>query len=211
VSTDASRTPRRLTGAAVRSPEATVAIHAAVIEELATVGYGRLSIESVARKAKVGKTTIYRRWPTKRDMVVAVISEIAWTHVEAPDTGSLRGDIDAFLSDLGSALDNPVVRSVATDLLAEAHRDSPLTAKLIEQIRDPRRVRAGQIIQRAIDRGELSRQADISLALDLLAGPLMFRSLVLTEPYDSKYADNLAASIVAGMAALGSGARTPGT
>jgi AcrR family transcriptional regulator len=203
VSTDAGQTPRRLTGAAVRRPEVTESIRTAVIEELASIGYGQLSIESVARRAKVGKTTIYRRWPSKQDMVVAVISEIAWTHVDAPDTGSLRGDVEEFLTDLASALDNPVVRSVATDLLAEAHRDSPLTANLIEQIRDPRRARAAKIVRRAMNRGEVSDQADVGLALDLLAGPLLFRSLVLVEPYGNAYKTDLAKSIVAGLEALG--------
>ena len=199
-------TRRSPAGAAVRRPDVTAAIGAAVFEELAAIGYGRLSIESVARRAGVGKTTIYRRWNSKQAMVVAVVSEIAWTHVDAPDTGTLAGDIAQFLDRLAAALGSQPVRAIASDLLAEANRDSPLAAQLLEKVRDPRRTRAGEIIHRAVRRGEIPRGVDVSLALDILAGPLFFRVGVLTESADETYRAALTTAILAALSALPPGA-----
>jgi AcrR family transcriptional regulator len=195
-------TRRPPAGAAVRRPDVTASIRSSVFDELAAVGYGRLSIESVARRAGVGKTTIYRRWNTKQAMVVALVSEIAWTHVDAPDTGTLPGDVSEFLDRLTAALGSPPVRAIASDLLAEANRDSPLAAELLKKVRDPRRTRAGEIIHRAVRRGELPPGVDVSLALDILAGPLFFRVGVLTESADKTYRAALTTAILAALSAL---------
>jgi AcrR family transcriptional regulator len=69
-----------------------------VIADLGEVGYARLSIESVTRRAGVGKTAVYRRWPSKQQMVVAVVSEVAGAAIPVIDTGSLLGDVRAFRS-----------------------------------------------------------------------------------------------------------------
>jgi AcrR family transcriptional regulator len=67
-------------------------------QELAAVGYGRLSIEAVARRAGVGKTAIYRRWSTKLEMVLELVTEVAWLPAPLPDTGSLRADLELVLA-----------------------------------------------------------------------------------------------------------------
>ena len=77
--------------------EITTAIRQAVMQELAAVGYGRLSIEAVARRAGVGKTAVYRRWNSKLDMVLEIVSDVAGQSLALPDTGSLRGDLEVVL------------------------------------------------------------------------------------------------------------------
>src|SRR5690348_16443209 len=110
--------PRRApAGAAVLRDDLTEAIRDAVLEELAAHGYGRLSIEGVARRAGVGKTTIYRRWSSKLQMVIDVVSAVAVQGMAPPDTGSLRGDLRAMLTVASAALRHPLARQIVPDLL----------------------------------------------------------------------------------------------
>src|SRR6202790_3632651 len=112
-------------GAAVLQADVTEAIRQAFFTELAGSGYGRLSIEAVARRAAVGKPAIYRRWRSKQDMAVALISEVAWAHLEMPDTGRLRGDVIAFLRAEYAVLTDPLAKAIIPDLLSKANRNPP--------------------------------------------------------------------------------------
>ena len=164
-------------------------------------GYGRLSMESVARRAKVGKTALYRRWPSKREMVVAIVSGLAATAIPFADTGSLTSDVSAFLREAHEALLTPMVSEILPDLLAEGARSSQLADDLLSSVRDPRRARAGDLIRRAINRGELPDEVDIETAVDLLAGPLYWRITVVRTPTDAAYIDRLTHIVVAGIKA----------
>ena len=169
-------------GAAVLQADVTEAIRQAFFAELAECGYGRLSIEAVARRAGVGKPAIYRRWRSKQDMAVALISEVAWAHLDMPDTGSLEGDVIAFLRAEYAVLTDPLAKAIIPDLLSEANRNPALEAALLLAVRDPRRTRAAAIIRRAIDRGEVADTLNPDLALDVLAGPLCWRLAVVHQP-----------------------------
>src|SRR3954471_12231279 len=108
MTTSTADPPRRSpAGAAVLRDDLTEAIRDAVLEELAAQGYGRLSIEGVARRAGGGKTTIYRRWNSKLQMVIDVVSAVAIQAMETPDTGSLSGDLRAMLGVASVALRHP--------------------------------------------------------------------------------------------------------
>ena len=189
-------------GAAVLQEDVTAALKKALFEELAEVGYGRLSIEAVARRAGVGKTAVYRRWPSKEDMVVAAVSEIAWQQVDMPDTGSLRSYILAFLSELRQALTHPLVSSIILDLFAEVHRNPSLAKRLISSVRDPRRQRAAKLVEHGIARGDLPADIDASLALDLVAGPLYWRLTAVYEPVTDAQLDILATAVESAFKAL---------
>ena len=119
--TDRRRIPA---GAAVLREDITEAIRAAVFEELAALGYGRMSIEGVARRAGVGKTAVYRRWNSKLDMVVEMVSTVAGQSLDLPDMGSLEADIGMLLTVAGKALRHPLAWKIIPDLLAEADRKS---------------------------------------------------------------------------------------
>lgn len=88
---DAAPAPPGPAGAAVLREDVTEAIRAAVFEELAAVGYARMSIEGIARRAGVGKTAVYRRWRSKLHLVLDIVSALAVQGLPAPDTGSLEG------------------------------------------------------------------------------------------------------------------------
>jgi AcrR family transcriptional regulator len=179
---DNTRPSRTPAGAAVLQADVTEAIRQAFFAELAECGYGRLSIEAVARRAAVGKPAIYRRWRSKQDMAVALISEVAWAHLDMPDTGSLRGDVIAFLRAEYAALTDRLAKAIIPDVLSEANRNDDLAATLLRTVRDPRRARAAAIISRAIERGEVADTLNTDLALDVLAGPLYWRLSVVHQP-----------------------------
>ena len=166
------RTP---TGAAVLQTDVTEAITEAVLDELAASGYGRLSMEAVAKRARVGKSALYRRWASKQDMVIAVISTFSLELAATPDTGSLRGDVAAMLASITNWLTHPRFSRILPDLVAESGRNTALAAAMRSSIGEPRRVLASQALHRAIERGELPRDTDVEMALDLLAAPVYWR------------------------------------
>lgn len=184
--TGSTRRTRIPAGAALLQADVTEAIRRAFFTELAECGYGRLSIEAVARRAGIGKPAIYRRWRSKQHMAVALISEVAWAHLDMPDTGSLHGDVIAFLRAEHAVLDDPLAKAIVPDLLAEANRNAELAEMLLRTVRDPRRARATAIIVRAIERGEVAATLNVDLALDVLAGPLYWRLAVVHQPINAE-------------------------
>lgn len=191
----ASTVKRSPTGAAVQ-PGVTRAIVEAALYELCERGYGRLSMEAVARRAKVGKSALYRRWASKQDMVIAILSTVAVPPSEMADTGSLHGDIRATLSEVASWLNGPRISRILPDLSAEAIRDPTFANAFRAAIDKPRRANGAATLQRAIERGELSRDTDLELALDLLAAPIYWRLSVRGEPIDADYLERLAAMVL---------------
>jgi AcrR family transcriptional regulator len=174
----------------------TEALATAFFEELAAVGYGRLSLEAVAKRAGAGKAAIYRRWPSKRDMTVALLSRVAITAIAPADTGTLRGDLEHYLHDAVRALTHPLASRIMPDLMAEATRDPELAKELMDSVRGPRRENATQILRAAIDRGEIPAGADLELSLDFLAGPLYWRLAVTNLPVDDDYVTRLVTQLV---------------
>ncbi|MFB7125951.1 MULTISPECIES: TetR-like C-terminal domain-containing protein [Streptomycetaceae] len=199
---DAATPPaRRTPGGPVLQDSVTEAIAAAFFEELAAVGYARLSLETVAKRAGAGKAAIYRRWPSKLDMTVALIRAVAVDASEIKDTGTLRGDVLAFLTATADALRHPLPAKIIPDLLAEAVRTPELAQVLLTAVRDPRRSKATDLLERAVDRGELPADLDRELALDLLAGPLYWRLAVVHTATAPDYLDRLTDKLLAAFAA----------
>ncbi|MFD7836156.1 TetR-like C-terminal domain-containing protein [Streptomyces sp. NPDC059761] len=198
----APQTPeRRLPGGPVLQDSVTEAIAAAFFEELAQVGYAKLSLEAVAKRAGAGKAAIYRRWPSKLAMTIALISQVVSSAVEISDSGTLRGDVLAFVTDAAAALRHRLPARIAPDLLAESTRNPELAQALLAAVRDPRRARAVGMLERAIERGELPADVDRDLALDLLAGPLYWRLAVVHAPTAPDYLDRLTDKILAAIIA----------
>jgi AcrR family transcriptional regulator len=173
----AKRTPA---GAAVLRDDVTSAIRDALFIELAAVGYGRLSIEAVARRAGVGKTAVYRRWSSKLDMVVEMVSAAAGPALRLPDAGSLRADVELVLTMAARALRHPLASQIIPDLLAEAARSPQIAQTLQTVLRDQQRGVSAGLIERAIGRGEIAAAGapDPDIATDLLVGPLYWHVAV---------------------------------
>jgi AcrR family transcriptional regulator len=194
-----TRTPRLPAGAAVLRETVTIAIRRATLAEMARAGYARMSMEAIARRAGVGKAAIYRRWPTKSALVVAVISAVAAHEVELPDTGTLRGDIRALLAANAALLRRPMTQRILADLMAETRRAPELEAALRTHVQVPRRAKGRDMLQRAIARGELREHLDVDLALDLLIAPLYWRIIATRRTATPAYLDTLTTIIVAAL------------
>ncbi len=180
----------------------TEAIRAAVFEELASVGYARMSIEGIARRAGVGKTAVYRRWRSKLHLVLDLVSAIAVQGLPAPDTGSLEGDLRLLYEVTSRALRHPVASQVVPDLQAEAARNPEIAEALQKALREGQYGVASGIVRAAVERGEVRADADEELALDLVSGPLYWRSVVVRAELPKGYVKRLAAVTAAGLRAL---------
>ncbi|MGY1498247.1 TetR/AcrR family transcriptional regulator [Streptomyces sp. QTS52] len=199
-----ARTRRRApAGAAVLREDVTEAIRAAVFEELASAGYARMSIEGIARRAGVGKTAVYRRWRSKLHLVLDLVSAIAVQGLPAPDTGTLEGDLRLLYELTSRALRHPVASQVIPDLQAEAARNPEIADALQKALREGQEGVASGIVAAAEERGEVRSGIDPDLALDLISGPLYWRSVVIRNPKLPKgYLAALARATTAALKAL---------
>jgi AcrR family transcriptional regulator len=160
-----------------RGEELEAALLAAAWDELVEVGFHRLTMESVAARAKTGVAVLYRRWPRKDDLVLAAISEYGKTHpVEIPDTGSLRGDMLALLGSVNDSRSSftAVVTAAFTGLLASTGLSpADVRARLLAD----RPMWSDDMFRRAHDRGELDLDkvppAVLSMPFDLMRHDLL--------------------------------------
>lgn len=195
-------TKRVPAGAAVLRGDITEAIQGALIQELAEVGYGRLSIEAVARRAGVGKTAVYRRWSSKLEMVLEVVASVAGASLPLPDTGSLQGDLEIFLRFGAKALRHRLASQIIPDLLSEAARNPQIATTLQTVMRATQEDVGSLLIGRAVERGELSGAVDADLAVDLIVGPLYWRLAVARTPLPGPVVTRMATAAVAALRAV---------
>jgi AcrR family transcriptional regulator len=195
-------TERTATGGAALRQRVTDAITEATFAELAETGYARMSMEAIARRAGVGKAALYRRWPSKEQMLTELILRAVEDALPpTPDTGALRTDLREFLGTLRGQLADPALISIGPGLLAEASRTGALADVLQTSVAAPRRAAAYAMLQAAIDRGELPVALDLELAADLLIAPLGFRVLIMGGESDDAYVETLTAAIEAALKA----------
>jgi AcrR family transcriptional regulator len=163
-------------------------------------GFPELSIEAIAADANVGKTTVYRWWPTKAALVADAFSASAEEELQFPNTGSVARDMSLQMRRLIRIFQSPRGKVVAA-LLAGGQSDP----ELIESFRDrflwPRRKQAYQTLQRGIDRGELPANSDLNLILDSLYGPIYMRFLIRHAKLDESFADEICGLVLGGKAA----------
>ncbi len=203
-----TETRRAPAGAAVLRGDITEAIQLALLEELAAVGYGRLSIEAVARRAGVGKTAVYRRWSSKLDMVLEVVSTVAGTRLALPDTGSLQSDLEIFLRFTARALRHPLASQIIPDLLAEAARNEKIATTLQQTLQANQHEIGVLLVERAAKRGEITGEIDPDLAVDLVVGPLYWRLAIARTKLSDQQLRRMA---IAAAAALKAGSVSPDT
>ncbi len=160
----AGNAPRRSIGARP-NPASADAIRAAAEEILAEQGYAGFSIEAVARRARAGKPTIYRWWPSKAALLLDVYHR--QKRVPTPDTGSLEQDVYLFLRSLLDHWRQTPSGAIFRSILAEAQSDEKSAAALADYARDRRR-HTGRMIARAQERGEAVSEIDPLVAADLI-------------------------------------------
>jgi AcrR family transcriptional regulator len=167
-----------------RSEEAHRAILAAVVELLSEHGLSGLTIESAAARAGVGKTTIYRRWDTKNDLVLEAIEQLR-PPGPPPDTGSLLGDLRALVAVQRERLEATQLPRVIPRVLGESLDDPDLHAQIVERAVDPIRKILEQIVRRALDRGELREDLDVETMVDVLHASPVYALLMARGALDA--------------------------
>ncbi len=181
-----------------RSRATDLAILNAALELVAEQGYEGLTMEGIADRAGVAKTTVYRRW-SNRDEVLEAASEGFVMDIGVPDTGTIRGDL---LELLESAIRvySGLPGRVMPGLVSAMAQNPGLARRVREGFLASRRRALRAVLQRGIRRGELRSQIDVELTLDLLGGPLMYRLLVTGQAVDAETAAALVDTLLRGIA-----------
>jgi AcrR family transcriptional regulator len=207
-----SRTPvSRAAGGRPRSAAADAAILAATRQALVELGWSKLTLGNVATRAGVAKTTLYRRWAGKNELVVDAVAEL-FDELRLPDRGSLAGDIEGVVLQFAAILARPEARSGLMAVVAESTRDDALRERIRTSIveRQKRLVLEGR--SRARTRGELPPETDpatasrtIDLVFDVVAGAVVHRTLVSAEPADEEWARDFTRLLLLGLRGLSLG------
>lgn len=168
-----------------RSDSARRAILDAAVDELREHGYRNVTIEGIAARAGAGKQTIYRWWPSKADVVLEAVMDLAASTIRIPDRGTLAADLPAFIEATFRQSDQaPLV----VGLMAEALLDQGFARTFRERFIASRRDALRLIFERARARGELPPSADLDLLVDVVFGVLWYRLLVGHAPLTPKSA-----------------------
>jgi AcrR family transcriptional regulator len=188
-----------------RSATADTAILAATREALVELGWSKLTLGDVATRAGVAKTTLYRRWAGKNELVVDAVAEL-FDELELPDRGSLAADIEGVVLQFAAILARPEAKSGLMAVLAESTRDDALRARIRASIVDRQKRLVLEGRARAQGRGELPKESDPEVAartadliFDVIAGAVVHRSLVSAEPVDMEWAQNFTGLLLNGL------------
>jgi AcrR family transcriptional regulator len=137
-------------------------------KELARVGYAALRMDDVAAAAGVNKTTVYRRWPTKPELVRATLESLNSGLLATPDLGSIRADMLSLLAAFVARMESPEKRCIARMIFADM--EHPEVQELVRALREEHRVPWRTVLTRSIDRGELPAGTSVQLIVDVVLG-----------------------------------------
>ncbi|APS19127.1 TetR/AcrR family transcriptional regulator [Streptomyces parvus] len=194
-----------------RSTAADAAILDATRESLVDLGWSKLTMSDVATRAGVAKTTLYRRWAGKNELVVDAVA-VLFDELELPDRGSLAADVQGVVLQFAALLERPEARTALMAVVAESTRDDSLRRRIRSAIvdRQKRLVLLGR--ERAQARGELRYEDDASTAarnadliFDVIAGAVVHRTLVSAEPVDAEWASGFTSLLLLGLAGAQAG------
>jgi AcrR family transcriptional regulator len=166
-----------------------------VLALLGSHGYAGLTLDELAARSGVAKTTILRRWPSKAAVAAAGVEQVALQSVDVPDYGTLRGDLQALLH---GAVDTFVRgRGQFVPRLLRESGHHPEITDLLFTVIHTRRQAYRRVLALAIARGELSPTSDQELLIDLLIGPIWTRLLITRDPITDQYVDSVVEAVLA--------------
>ncbi|MBB1252125.1 TetR/AcrR family transcriptional regulator [Streptomyces alkaliterrae] len=192
-----------------RSAAADRAILDATRAALVELGWSKLTMADVAARAGVAKTTLYRRWPGKSEMVVDAVA-VLFDELELPDRGSLQADIEGVVLSFAALVSRPETKTSLMAVVAESTHHPALRDRVRSAIVDRQKHLVLQGRARAQARGELpADEADaertrrtVDLIFDVVAGTVVHRCLVSDEPVDETWARTFALLLMGGLAAV---------
>lgn len=161
------------------------------------VGYDRMSIDEVAVRAGVHKTTVYRRWATKPELVSEAVRLQTEENVPIPDTGTVLGDLQALAAEVVANIGSDGGSRRSRSIVAAAATSDDLTTTLYA-FWAQRLAASMTVVERAVERGELPQDSDANLIIETLVGPIWLRLLLTGETIDDDLAQRLAAFVAAG-------------
>ncbi|GAB2522664.1 TetR/AcrR family transcriptional regulator [Nocardia heshunensis] len=185
------------TGGRVRSQDAHDAVLTATTELLEEIGYRGITMEGVAQRAEVAKSTVYRWWKSKPRLVMDAYQQTVEQRMPVPDTGEIRGDLLEFTTQLYAVGAYPVRVRALRGLMAEAQLD-PAFAEVFTEWAAGRRAVIIGLLARAADRGQVSADIDAEYAADQLFGVFWYR-LLTDRPLDPAQAGAQVDRLLAGL------------
>jgi AcrR family transcriptional regulator len=203
-----SSTPAPRAAGRPRSATADTAILAATREALVELGWSKLTLGDVATRAGVAKTTLYRRWAGKNELVVDAVAEL-FDELHLPDRGTLAADIEGVVLQFAAILARPEAKSGLMAVVAESTRDEALRERIRESIVDRQKCLVVEGRERAQARGELPPEADpeeaartADLIFDVVAGAVVHRTLVSAEPADEQWVRSFTKVLLLGLTSI---------
>jgi len=153
-------------------------------------GFGGATVDEISRRSGVAKTTIYRHWPTRTDLLRDACSTLS-TPLETPDTGSFQSDVTALTTNLAHILRSAKWTSVLPSIIDAAERD-PDIADLYSKLQRGYSAPFETVIKRALQKGELPANAEAAVLIAALTGPLFYRRWFSREPLTDTFAKQIA-------------------
>lgn len=166
------------------------ALRASALELLAEIGYDRLTIDKIAAHAGAGKATIYRRWSGKAELIVDTLMSQKGAIPEAPDTGTLRGDL-ASLINQSDLEDGPLDTEVMIGLVSALPHDAELRDVFRSQLIEPHTRTLAVVFDRAIERGEIRPVANMEMIVSILPALVFHRLLVSATVPDRAFFESI--------------------
>ncbi|WP_201007493.1 TetR/AcrR family transcriptional regulator [Paenibacillus glycanilyticus] len=184
-----------------RNMETQKAILTASYDLLLESGFETVTVEKIAERAKVSKATIYKWWPNKAAVVMDGFLFAAAARLPVPDTGVAFDDIVIHASNLVRFLTSPEGR-IIKDLIGGGQFDAGLSEAIRTRYIEPRRQEAGNLFERGVQRGELNKDQDIALGIDLIYGPIFYRLLMTGGTLDDNYVKQLVTNAFEGIRSI---------
>jgi AcrR family transcriptional regulator len=169
------------------------AVLAATLKLLAEAGLSGVSVDEVSRRSGVAKTTIYRHWPSRSALLLDACSNLG-AKPQAPDAGTLKGDLTALATSMAGRLRSDRWASILPSMIDAAERD-PELAEVHTRLHAGFMAPLYAVIERAKERGELSRDCDASEIVASVVGPLYYRRWFSREPLDEKFVKSIVGNV----------------
>ena len=181
-----------------RAERVRTAVLGAAAELLTEVGYDKMRVEDVAARAGVHKTTVYRRWPTKAALTADAAALHSADAVPIPDTGTIVGDLQLLarevVANIGTEGGSRRSRSIAAAAAASDELATAMHGFWVHRL-----ALSAEVVERAIQRGELPASTDANLIIETVIGPLWVRLLLTGEPITEELADQVVQLITSGI------------
>jgi AcrR family transcriptional regulator len=175
-----------------RTARTRAAVLRAVLEELADSGYAGATVERIAARAGIAKTTIYRRWGGLNGLLADLMAEYAGQQIPVPDEGSLGADLCVLSRYVVASLQDPAIRTAFTSIVAAAVQD-PAARDMLARFVAARAAMMAVIVNRAMERGEVPAGTDAAEVIQIVTAQLYYRLITAGEPLSQAVADRAAA------------------